>query len=168
MTAETRADVDDLAARVRTHWQAVALRMSELPIYNAALSVHATEFRTAGDWRIGVVATPWFMNVVAVPGAAVALPRAGEKTTIGLPAGEIEGVVGDMDGLGRIVSASLYSPMDAFDDGAVAIAVAEAALTELFTPPQPEVQPDPPAPPLRREIDRRALLFPMRRSEVRA
>ena len=162
MTAEADPDaleLLDLSAFMATHWQAVAARMADLPIYNSALAVHATGFRRAGDWRIGVVVTPWFMNVVAMPNNGIDLPGIGSKLSLTLPAGEIEGVV---DGLGRLVSASLYSPMREFDAAEVAIAVAEAVLDQLFTAPEP---PPPPRAPL--TLNRRALFLPRARTEAR-
>lgn len=169
MTAEAGpepldAQTPDLTAFMTAHWWDVAARMTDLPIYNPALGVHATGFRRDGDWRIGIVVTPWFMNVVAVPDSGVALPGIGSKLSLTLPAGEIEGVVGDIDGFGRVVSASLYSPMQEFDAADVAIAVAEAALDQLFTAPATEPPPQP-RPPV--ALNRRALLFPRTRTEAR-
>ncbi|MDR3494880.1 MAG: [NiFe]-hydrogenase assembly chaperone HybE [Ancalomicrobiaceae bacterium] len=167
MTAEAGPDLLDrdtldLTGFLRAHWLDVALRMADLPICNAALGVHVTGFRRAGDWRIGIVVTQWFMNVVAVPDAGVALPGIGSKLALQLPAGEVEGIVGAIDGLGRVATASLYSPMQAFDAADAAIAVAEAALVQLFTTPEP-------APPPRQPIalNRRALLFPAARLVAR-
>jgi hypothetical protein len=43
--------------------------MQEMPICNPALEVEAVGFRAHGDWAIGIVVTPWFMNIVAVAGS---------------------------------------------------------------------------------------------------
>jgi [NiFe] hydrogenase assembly HybE family chaperone len=124
--------VVDPAPRLVALWQAVALRMADLPIYNPKLTVQTTEFRRHGSWTVGVAVTPWFMNVVAIPDdpSAVALP--GASVTIALPSGDIDAVVSDLDGFGRIACASLFSPMDAFDDPAVTGMTAVAALDALF------------------------------------
>jgi [NiFe] hydrogenase assembly HybE family chaperone len=65
---------DDLASRLAAIWKAIAPRMADLPIYNLKLTVQTTEFRTHGPWTVGVVVTPWFMNVVAVPDDPAVLP----------------------------------------------------------------------------------------------
>jgi [NiFe] hydrogenase assembly HybE family chaperone len=125
---------DDLASRLAAIWKAIAPRMADLPIYNLKLTVQTTEFRTHGPWTVGVVVTPWFMNVVAVPDDPAVLPSAGATVTIALPGGGIDAIVADLDGFGRLACASLFSPMDAFDDPAVTDATARAALAALFQP----------------------------------
>jgi [NiFe] hydrogenase assembly HybE family chaperone len=139
----------DPGQRLAALWLAVAPRMADLPIYNPKLNVQATEFRRHGSWTIGVVVTPWFMNVVAIPDDPAVLPGPGGKLTIALPGAEIEAIVAELDGFGRMACASLFSPMDAFDDPAVAGVTALAALDALFG------SEDGAAPPL----DRRRLFF---------
>jgi [NiFe] hydrogenase assembly HybE family chaperone len=122
----------DPAARLAALWQAIAPRMADLPIYNRKLTVQTTEFRRHGAWTVGVAVTPWFMNVVAIPDDPAAVPMPGGSVAIALPGGEIEAIVSDLDGFGRIASASLFSPMEAFDDPAVTGVTAVAALNALF------------------------------------
>jgi [NiFe] hydrogenase assembly HybE family chaperone len=122
----------DPAPRLAALWQAVALRMVDLPIYNPKLTVQTTEFRRHGAWTVGVAVTPWFMNVVAIPDDPAAVPLPGASVTIALPGGEIDAVVSDLDGFGRIACASLFSPMHEFDDPAVTGITAVAALNALF------------------------------------
>jgi [NiFe] hydrogenase assembly HybE family chaperone len=125
-------DLNDPVPRLAALWQAVAPRMADLPIYNPRLTVQVTEFRRHGPWTVGVAVTPWFMNVVAIPDDPAAVPLPGATATIDLPGGEIEAIVSDLDGFGRIACASLFSPMDAFDDPAVTRITALAALNALF------------------------------------
>ncbi len=139
----------DPAPRLAALWQAIAPRMADLPIYNPKLIVQTTEFRRHGPWTVGVAVTPWFMNVVAIPDDPSALPAPGGSVAISLPSGEIEAIVSDLDGFGRIASASLFSPMDAFDDPAVTGVTALAALNALFGI---EEEPAP-------ALDRRRLFF---------
>jgi len=122
----------DPAPRLAALWQAIAPRMAELPIYNPKLIVQTTDFRRHGTWTVGVAVTPWFMNVVAIPDDPAAVPLPGGSVAVALPGGEIEAIVSDLDGFGRIASASLFSPMDAFDDPAVTGVTALAALNTLF------------------------------------
>lgn len=157
----TAAGDADPGARLVALWQGVAARMADLPIYNPRLDVHTTAFRRHGAWRIGVVTTPWFMNVVAVPDVVEALPPAGHEVAIELPDGVLDAIAADLDGFGRLAMASLFSPMDDFADTEATMAVAEAALEELLAPPPP-----PPKPAMAVAVDRRALLFG-RRPEAR-
>jgi [NiFe] hydrogenase assembly HybE family chaperone len=142
-----RPVADEIGPRLVALWRVVALRMAGLPVYNEALTVQATAFRRHGAWAIGVVVTPWFMNVVAVPDDAAALPSPGACVSVAVPAGEIEAVVADLEGFGRLGLASLFSPMDAFDDPAVTEVTALAALDALFEAPGGAV------------VDRRRLFF---------
>jgi len=144
---------DDPAAVLATLWRAVAPRMSGLPICNPALEVQTTAFRRHGPWTVGVVVTPWFMNVVAIPDATQPLPPPGAATAVALPGGTVDATVADLDGIGRFAAASLFSPMDEFNDPAVTQAVAEAALDTLFQAP------DETAPSTATSASRRNLLF---------
>lgn len=150
MTAEAAASDIDPGPALAALWRAVAGRMADLPVYNPRLDVRATRFRRCGDWRVGVVVTPWFMNAVAVPDRPEALPAPGSTVEVPLPEGVMDAVVAALDGFGPVALASLFSPMDDFDAAETAFAVAEAALDELLRPP--------PAP-LAAPVDRRGVLF---------
>ncbi len=159
MTADTD---DDRPARLVAFWRGVAPRMADLPIYNPALDVAATPFLRWRAHRIGVVVTPWFMNAVAIPDAPEALAHAGAPAAIPLPDGELDAIVAEVDGIGRIAAASLFSPMDAFADAESAIAVAVHALEALFAVPEPD-----PRAAMTVTTDRRVLLFGRGRAEAR-
>ncbi|MFL5288775.1 MAG: [NiFe]-hydrogenase assembly chaperone HybE [Rhodopila sp.] len=141
----------DLASCLAALWQAIAVRMADLPVYNPKLTVQTTAFRRHGSWYVGVVVTPWFMNVIAVPDDPAELPPSGTSVTVKLPAGLIEAIAADLDGFGRLATASLFSPMNAFGDPAVTAATAQAALDALF-----QSDDAPPRPP---SLDRRRLFF---------
>ena len=111
-----------------------ARAMRELPIYHDALDVEAIGFSDVDGRILGIVITPWFMNVV-IP---VAQGAAGSTVKIMLPAGSFEFTIGDVAGIGRIASCSLFSPMFEFADMAAARAAAEAALAALMTAPEDE------------------------------
>ncbi len=165
------AEAAAIGARLAAIYEAIVERsMRELPIYNAALRVEAIGFRAHGDRVVGVLATPWFMNLVVTsrPGGADLPPStAGASVTHGFPGGDFDCVVGEIDGFGRLDSASLFSPMFRFDDPEVVRAVGEAVIEEVFRAPvEAEVatarEAPAPAPPA---LDRRALLFGRRRAE---
>lgn len=149
-----------IGARLATIHAAIAERMCDLPIYNAKLAVEAVGFRAYRGHALGVLVTPWFMNIVlAELDAARPLPEAGpgDIRRHVFPAGAVDLVVGEVPGFGRTDSASLFSPMFAFDDPAVARETAGAALVALLDPELAErtLSEAAPAPP----PDRRAMLF---------
>lgn len=132
--------------------------MRDLPVYNATLDVCAVGFRPHDGGVLGVLVTPWFMNLVVLADAEAA-PPAGTTVPRRFPAGTIDFTVSEVAGR-RVDSASLFSPMFAFDHPAAARAVAQAALAALFEPARE-------APAARPGLDRRAMLFGGRRLEER-
>jgi [NiFe] hydrogenase assembly HybE family chaperone len=109
-------------------------RMAGVPILNPKLHVQAVDFRLyQGAW-LGILITPWFMNLLYWRDDELA---AGEKITHRFPAGEFEFVVGYEDALGFYQTCSLYSPMFDFEEQAVAVQTAQAALNALLEIPEP-------------------------------
>ncbi|MGL9622912.1 [NiFe]-hydrogenase assembly chaperone HybE [Bradyrhizobium sp. U531] len=105
--------------------------MRDLPIYNDALGVEAIGFRRFNGTIVGIMVTPWFMNVV-MPASAVAQAMSGTTVQIRFPAGNIEFTISEVGQMGRIASCSLFSPMFQFTNMAAARATAEAAIAELM------------------------------------
>jgi [NiFe] hydrogenase assembly HybE family chaperone len=160
-----------------TFRQIAATRMAGVGLLNPALEVEAIGFRPLGDDWLGVLITPWFMNLICMPGAAAdgEAPSSGTRQDMDLPSGSYEFLTAHEDELGPYLTSSLFSPMSDFTDMDQARQVATEALAELFTPaasppPAPEA---PPAEPvgliakLERPVSRRgflsALLGPARR-----
>ena len=155
-------------------------RMDGVPILNPRLEVAALGFEAYQGYALGVLITPWFMNLMLVPldGEAFAksAPQAGAKRMVALPAGQVEFILSFEEGFGWLLSCSLFSPMFEFEDQAAALETAEAALAEVLNAaaeldaPEPEMQdiwegkyPEPaaeeeapPAPP--KDMDRRTFL----------
>ncbi len=152
---------DQLAGRLEGFWRKAEDRMVGLPVHNPALAVMATPARRFGRFRFAAVVTPWCMNVVAVPDAGVKLPPDGATLRLELPAGDVDFVVASMDDGDRYGTASLFSPMDEFDDQVAAESVAFAALDELLREAEPSEVDS-----LAISVDRRRLLgFASRASE---
>lgn len=107
-------------------------RMKGIPILNTALSVKALGFDAFQDYQLGVLLTPWFMNLMLLPADAQIPLRVGDKKNITLPAGQIEFIVGHEDRLGSYLSCSLFSPMFEFQDQEAAIQTAQSALIEVL------------------------------------
>lgn len=148
----------DFAARLDAHFRHVhQTTMRDLPICNEALRVESFGFRDFEHFWIGATVTPWFLNIFAAPkpscdseardSAAFELA----DCTLNLPAGAVDFAAHDYPGLGRLLSCSLFSPMDIFVDHEAAAATAIASLDLLFAAPeQTKAEPEKPA------LDRRA------------
>ena len=118
-----------------------ATRMRGVPILNPRLDVAAVGFQPmvlgGQPAHLGVLVTPWFLNIVAR-----AADPAADGVTQGwtvmaevehaLPAGRFPFLVCEEDGLGRFAMCSLFSPVTEFEDQAAALATAEAALAALL------------------------------------
>ncbi|MBP1885075.1 [NiFe]-hydrogenase assembly chaperone HybE [Sinorhizobium mexicanum] len=142
-----------LEARYR-HIHATA--MTDVPICNPALTVAATGFRSYRGRAFGIVTTPWFMNLVAVdlPDGAPAAPVAtGTTLSIGLPAGEVEFIAGELHAIGRVDSCALLSPVFEFATMESALQMAEEAARAFFDPATLEPASEP-----RAVVNRRYLL----------
>lgn len=125
--------------------------MRGVPICNDALDVEAIGFRALGETAVGIVVTPWFMNLIVVPQSAISSSGA---VRVALPAGDVECVPAELDGFGAILACSLFSPMFEFSDMSAAREAAREAMKALFDPELLDQKPAPkPA-----GLDRRALL----------
>ncbi|MBW6496687.1 MAG: [NiFe]-hydrogenase assembly chaperone HybE [Burkholderiaceae bacterium] len=127
-------------ALVAAHQMANAV-MRELPLYNPALVIEAHGFAPlAGGMLLGVLITPWFMNLVALPEVVEPLDpaRYGSARAFALPAGErVFRYAGDA-AQGAFWAASLHSPMAVFRSQPQARAEARLRLAEALTPPSAE------------------------------
>jgi [NiFe] hydrogenase assembly HybE family chaperone len=145
-----------LAERLEAHFLDVQARaMKDVPICNENLAVASAGFRPWREWAVGIVVTPWFMNIVAAPfaGAPPVAVAAGATQSLSLPAGEVAFLAADLEGFDRLLMCSLFSPMQDFADHEAALATARASLDLLLAPPPPEIPvPEVPAP----NLDRRA------------
>ena len=132
-----QADPDKICQRLEALFKEIeATRMDGVPILNKALSVAAFGFAPWQDYHLGVLLTPWFMNLMLLPldGEKYAEnpPQVGDKQMINLPAGRVEFIVGHEESLGYSLSCSLFSPMFEFQDQQAAIDTAVAALAEIL------------------------------------
>jgi [NiFe] hydrogenase assembly HybE family chaperone len=108
-------------------------RMAGLPFLNQALTVEAVGFREYGEHQLGVLITPWFMNLVIMPGAGKGSRlTAGSKTTVRLPCGPVEFTVASDETLGNFLSAVLFGSVSEIDDQATAREIAQQVMRELF------------------------------------
>lgn len=126
---------EDPARRVEVAYAKIAAtRMAGLPFLNTALRVEALGFRRWNGQWLGVLVTPWSMNLLLLPYAAAQwtpLPQGGERHA-SFPAGNFRFISGHDELLGEHHSCSLFSPMFEFADHEGARLTALAALDALF------------------------------------
>lgn len=115
-------------------YQSVAGNMADLPFYNKQLSVDSTVFREWDNYDIGVVVTPWCMNMLLLPKVTSQLPevRLGQKFSLQFPSGQYEFICAYDEQLGDYATCSVFSPMFEFSEQTVAMETATAVLSALF------------------------------------
>jgi [NiFe] hydrogenase assembly HybE family chaperone len=128
---------------IRQHLEEVfrriqAERMRDMPLLHKVLEVEAVGFRRSGTARVGVLITPWSMNLLRLPDTDPISP--GQRATRDLPRGPVEFVGAWEPALGPYETCSLFSPMFRFADQAAARAVAFEALS-LLLQPGPDLRP---------------------------
>jgi len=138
-------DAATLAGRVQAAYLRVQReRMAGLPFVNEALQVELIGLhRWRGLW-LGVLLTPWCMNLMLLPGdaagsddeAPASLPRlrAGQSAQFAFPAAVMSFFGGHEDAFGDYLSCSLFSPVFEFTGQDEARATAEACLLALLDP----------------------------------
>jgi [NiFe] hydrogenase assembly HybE family chaperone len=163
-----------------------ATRMDGVPILNPALQVVALGFEVQNmplapvkpaqtaintvaktlqeTAAVGILITPWFMNLVWFPLVRVDAPgRSGSSRQHTVGAECFDFCAGHEPSFGSYEACSLFSPMFEFPDQAAAVATAQAVLDSLRCPapalPAPESVPAAAAPPVAGVPDRRAFLF---------
>jgi [NiFe] hydrogenase assembly HybE family chaperone len=115
-----------------------AKRMCGLPIINASLSVQAVGFNRFGEDYLGILITPWFMNLMLLPGPdSHWREQPSSKIDKHFPYGTFEFTVGSEAQIGTYALCSLFSPMFQFENQAAALATAQAALQGLLAEVEP-------------------------------
>jgi [NiFe] hydrogenase assembly HybE family chaperone len=120
-------------------YRRASVKMKGLPIYNPALAIEAVGFREDSGRQVGVIVTPWFMNLTVLPSAEdLSRWETGGTARLCFPSGEYDFMVSEVEDQGLIASCSLFSPMEAFADHEAAQMTAKAAIDALFEPEEPE------------------------------
>ncbi|MCB1358025.1 MAG: [NiFe]-hydrogenase assembly chaperone HybE [Maritimibacter sp.] len=109
-------------------------KMRDVPMVNKLLHVQAVGFRLHEGRPLGVLLSPWFMNLVQLPaeGEDWSDLVAGAKEAIAFPSGEYEFIHNTRGAIGGYKACSLFSPMGDFRSQAQAVEVAEAVMVALF------------------------------------
>ena len=136
--SHTRAEAEAIAARTALLeaefieiWHA---KMRDVPIVNKLLRVEAVGFRMHEGRPLGVLVSPWFMNLILLPAEgedwSALVPGANEVVVY--PSGEYMFIHNARGALGGYKACSLFSPMGEFRSQAQAVDVAEAVMVALF------------------------------------
>ena len=142
-------------------FQRVDAGMRDIPIYNEKIAIEAIGFRPFGEGEVlGVVLTPWFMNMIMLPIEPVRMDMAkiGRIVSVELPAGKRIFAVGGDGTIGLYKAHSLHSPVLNFTLPGQAQAEARRMLALLMTPPDVTAETATNGSGTKR-LDRRALLF---------
>jgi len=120
--------------------------MQGIPILNSRIKVQALGFQEYQGRVVGVIITPWLMNLVLLPGneddwSDLTL---GHKQSHEFPSGNYKFLVNEIDEIGYCQTHSLFSPMNNFISQEQAVTEAQNFLDKLFIDPEPgaEVQVD--------------------------
>ena len=141
-------------------FQSIDAAMRDLPIYNDKAATEAIAFRPFGDAELlGVVLTPWFMNLIilSIEPEPMDMAAIGRTVSVKLPAGEPTFVIGGDEVIGLYKAHSLHSPVLNFTLPGQARAEAQRMLSLLMTPAAEEAAAT--NGPASSGVDRRALLF---------
>ena len=138
MTAEML--LPDPSSRLVAAFEAAAKRMEGLAFVNPALAVEAVGFAPWDSHWLGVLVTPWFMNLMLAPRdpARWHSLAQGERRRYRFPAGDYDFIGAHDIATGEYQMCSLFSPAQEFEDQATARLVAQLARAALFDPANAE------------------------------
>ena len=109
-------------------------RFQGLPIINPRLDVEAIGFRKLDEHEFGALITPWFINLMLLPGTGRWQDRAqGSRCSIELPGAKVDFTVSHDEELGTTLSAALFGTVTEFPDQAMAREIAAETLRLLFS-----------------------------------
>ncbi|MBT8441892.1 MAG: [NiFe]-hydrogenase assembly chaperone HybE [Gammaproteobacteria bacterium] len=144
------------------HFEAIhSERMAGLPLCNPALEVEAVGFREFEGHQLGILVTPWFMNLVLLSetDAWRDWPQ-GSKSEWSLPAGPHEFTTSRDEDFPTHLTAVLFRTVQDFPDQDTARRIAAEILKRLFVKleesPRPNISDKP--------VSRRELLSGLGRS----
>jgi [NiFe] hydrogenase assembly HybE family chaperone len=109
-------------------------RMTDMPMVNDNLQVHAIDFQPWQQHYVGVLSTPWFMNLMLLPGEQEDWSEFHELTKRShvFPSGRYEFITGYEESIGKYQMCSLFSPMFEFADDDSAVETAQIIMQELM------------------------------------
>ncbi|PVZ87835.1 hydrogenase [Serratia sp. S1B] len=116
------------AAQLESAFQVVRDgEMAQLPFFQPQIPVRACGFQLFEQQWMGSLLTPWMLSLLVLPGPDQRWqPRTvGDKLALVLPCGNVSFTVGQIEGCGQYLAASLMSPLDPHLSAQQAVALAE-------------------------------------------
>jgi [NiFe] hydrogenase assembly HybE family chaperone len=139
--AATLSDQDSVQ-RLADAYRRAALRVKGMPIYNPTVAVEAVGFREHEGRQVGVIVTPWFMNLTVLPSDEDRkVWVAGGSIRLVFPSGAYDFVVNDLEDVGLIGACSLFSTMLDFTDHEAAQLAATTIADAVFEAEQAPAAP---------------------------
>ena len=130
--AQIAALTEKLVADFTEVWHST---MRDVPLVNKALRVEAVGFRKHNGMVMGVLVSPWFMNLVLLPdGEDWSDLTTGAKEVISFQSGDYEFIHNTREMTGGYKACSLFSPMGDFTSHKDATDVARAVMEAIFDP----------------------------------
>jgi len=125
------AQVSLLVADFREIWHS---KMRDVPLVNKALSIEPVGFFSHEGRGLGVLVSPWFMNLIVLPAEGEdwsgLIP--GVKEDVHFPSGIYEFIHNRREMVGGYKACSLYSTMGDFQTQMQVVELARAVMIELF------------------------------------
>lgn len=111
--AVNSANTEDISTKLESCFNHILNEnMQGINILNHELEVEAVEFQHWDGRMLGMIITPWFVNLVMLPknGDNWDQLALGQKEKIAFPSKDLDMMVNDIDGFGYCRTYSLYSP----------------------------------------------------------
>lgn len=113
--------------------------MQGIPILNSRIKVQTLGFQYFQTRIIGIVITPWLMNLILLPEAGEDWSdlTLGHKRSHTFSSKTLKFMVNEIDGIGCCQTHSLYSPMNKFANQGHAVSTAQSFIDKLMTDSSP-------------------------------
>ncbi len=131
---------EQIAATIEKTFTKIHLeKMQGIPILNPAIEIQAVGFQHYQDRVIGVIITPWLMNVVILPAEHEDWSgmELGHKQPHKFPSKTCKFMINHIEGIGSCQTHSLYSPMRDFACHEQALSMAQDFLETLMIKKEP-------------------------------
>ncbi len=131
---------EDVSSTIeKTFEKILTENMQGIPILNSMVSVQALGFQEYQGRIIGVIITPWLMNLVLLPSLEEDWSDLvlGHKETHEFPSGKYRFLVNEIDEIGFCQTHSLFSPMNNFVSHEQAVVAAQNFLDKLYVSQEP-------------------------------
>jgi len=143
-TAVAAPPLPDPSTRLDAAYRVIAKRMEGLNFFNPALEVEAVGFAPWESHWLGVMVTPWCINLMLLPRERAGWTSLAQGNTLRyrFPAGDYDFISSRDEAVGEYQMCSLISPVLEFPDHATAREVARLARAALLDPanaPVPDV-----------------------------